>query len=122
MKFTSLFLTFLFLSLADYSGTLRIDKNENGKVISKEFATTRVPLEPSVGLVQVADFLSYKSSYNPTTKIFQVFFQNHQLKIQESNPFVLVQSLIKSENMDIIQLPIAATVASGPTRPRRPRK
>ena len=113
MKSLFVFLLLSFFTTVVFSGSLRIEKNENGKIVSKEFSTTRVPLEPSVSLAQVADFLNYKSNYNPATKIFQVFFQNHQLKIQENNPFVLVQSLIKAENMEIIQLPIAATVGSG---------
>lgn len=107
------FSVLLFISGNAFSGDLTIEKNEGSQISKKSFSTTRIPLDPSVSLVDVSEFLNYKTFYNPATKILQVYFKNHQLKIQDNNPFIVLQSLLKNENMEVIQLPAGSIAAAG---------
>lgn len=112
-KLLLLFVGLFFTSFMATAGVLSIEATTGNQKKTQQFATTRIPLDPSVSLAQVIEFLDYRSHYNPNTKILQTYFTNHQVKIQEDNPFIVVQSLIKPSDITTIQLPMAISAGPG---------
>lgn len=100
-------------AVSGFSADFTVEKNEDGRISKKTFQTLTIPDSLSVNFLDIADFLNYKTYYNSATKILQVYFKNHQVRIQNNNPFIVIQSLLKSDNVEIIQIPSDSTSLSG---------
>lgn len=95
------------------AGTVTIRQVWGEKVQNKVLQSSDLPWDPSVRLLEVASVLGARTSYNPATKLLQVYFQYYQVKVQDGNPFLLVESLTDPSRKITYQLSAVAVPGAG---------
>lgn len=100
-------------SAASEAGPVTLTQIWGEKVQSKILQSSDLPWDPSVRLLEVAGFLGARTSYNPASRLLQIYFQSYQVKVQDGNPFLIAESLTDQTQKTVFQLSAVAVPGSG---------
>ncbi|NUQ82540.1 MAG: N-acetylmuramoyl-L-alanine amidase [Bacteroidetes bacterium] len=71
------------------------------------------PDEAWIGTKELANSLNLRTYYNPSTRVLQIYFSRHQLKIESGNPWLVLESLTGGTPPVVIQCPGLLSPADG---------
>ncbi|MBN8706272.1 MAG: N-acetylmuramoyl-L-alanine amidase [Bacteroidetes bacterium] len=101
------------VSAASEAGPVTLTQIWGEKVQSKILQSSDLPWDPSVRLLEVAGLLGARTSYNPASRLLQLYFQSYQVKVQDGNPFLIAESLTDQTQKTVFQLSAVAVPGSG---------
>ncbi len=93
-------------------GSVNLVQIRGGKIQRVPMETSDLPVAPSVRLREAASILGIRTNYNPSTRLLQLYFRTHQVKLTDGNPFITVEPLTGKGKPTTLQ--VAAVVSPAP--------